>query len=256
MGDTRRLKRGIYLLPTAFTVGNLFCGFSSIAHASLGNIEHAAVLIVIAAVLDGLDGRIARLTGTTSEFGVQFDSMADIVSFGLAPAMLCFHWGVAGRMGWAVAFLYVVSAAMRLARFNLQKTVSDRKYFAGLASPMAACALASVVFAFPSPGLSSLQEILMAGLIALIALLMVSTLRYRSFKEVDLRNRRSYIYALPLAAVLVGVVTNPKASLLAMFSVYLVSAPAYWLWQVIVRGKLRPDPSSPVSELADDAPLR
>jgi len=133
MAPSRELRRGIYLLPTTFTVANLFCGYASIVLASRGDIAQAAVLIVIAGVLDGLDGRIARVTGTTSEFGLQFDSLADIVSFGVAPAILAYHWALQpfGRLGWLVAFIFVVCAAMRLARFNIQTSRGDKRFFAG-----------------------------------------------------------------------------------------------------------------------------
>ena len=125
----RRFRRGVYLLPTLFTVGNLFCGFSSVLYASLGKLETAAILIVIAGVLDALDGRIARLTGTTSDFGLEFDSLADLVSFGVAPSYLAFHWALLplGRLGWLAALIFVVCAAMRLARFNLRTTAGSKK---------------------------------------------------------------------------------------------------------------------------------
>ena len=144
MPRSRHLRRGIYLLPTLFTVGNLFFGYSSVVQSSAGRLELAALSIVLAAVLDGLDGRIARLTGTTSAFGIEFDSLADIVSFGIAPALLAYHWALGpGRVGWALTFLYVVSAATRLARYNIQPPSMDKRYFVGLPSPMAGCGRSS-----------------------------------------------------------------------------------------------------------------
>jgi CDP-diacylglycerol--serine O-phosphatidyltransferase len=227
MAKSPHFRRGIYLLPTLFTVGNMFCGYSSIVHSSIGKLEMAAVLIVIAGILDGLDGRIARLTGTTSEFGIQFDSLADIVSFGLAPALLAFHWGLpANRIGWSLAFLYVVCAAMRLARYNIQKPAADKRYFVGLPSPMAGGVLACLVF------------------------------RYRSFHEVDLGNRRSYIYVLPIAAIVVAVVLSPRYVLLVCCTVYLVSSPLLYRYALRAAVSVLPDDSGATSEVVDEPALR
>jgi len=147
----RRSRRGVALLPSLFTLGNLFCGYACVIYAMRGEFETAAPFIGIAVVLDMLDGRIARLTGTASEFGVQFDSMADIISFGMAPAVLTFAWGLStlGRLGWAAAFLFVTAAALRLARFNIQAASADKRYFVGMPSPAAAGILASTVYAYP-----------------------------------------------------------------------------------------------------------
>jgi CDP-diacylglycerol--serine O-phosphatidyltransferase len=231
MPKSRRLRRGIYLLPTLFTVGNLFCGYSSIVQSSAGRLESAALLILLAAILDGLDGRIARLTGTTSEFGIEFDSLADIVSFGIAPALLAYHWGLGpGRIGWSLAFLYVVCAAMRLARYNIgTAATADKRYFVGLPSPMAGSVLACIVFAFPTPPEARWLSAMLAGLVFSVAILMVSRLRYRSFREIDLRNRRSYIYVLPIALILVAVALHPKYVMLALCTAYLVSSPILFL---------------------------
>lgn len=241
MRERRRLRRGIYLLPTCFTVGNLFCGFFSLVEASRGQFELAAILIVVASILDGLDGRIARLTGTTSEFGVEFDSMADVVSFGVAPAFLAYRWALVPfhRFGWLIAFLYVVCAATRLARFNIQHAASDKRFFVGLPSP-AAGVLASVAFAFPDPPEFGFVSAALAVLVMIVAFLMVSRLRYRSFKDFDLRNRRSYIAVLPIAAALVAVLTHPKGAILTMATGYLVSGPIAYLWGVVQRLRGRP----------------
>jgi len=235
-------RRGIYLLPTTFTVGNIFCGFASVVMASRGEIVPASVLIILAAILDGLDGRIARLTGTTSEFGVQFDSLADIVSFGVAPAFLMFSWALnpLERLGWVVAFLFVLCAAMRLARFNIQQPAQEKRFFAGLPSPMAASALAAAAFAFPEPPRAGLTSLLLAILVATVALLMIGRFRYRSFKDLDLRNRRSYIYVLPVAAAMVAVVIHPRYSLLLLTGLYLISAPAGYLWGLLRRLRQQP----------------
>ena len=236
MSGRHRLRRGIYLLPTLFTVGNLFCGYSSILLAARGEFSRAALLIIIAGVLDGLDGRLARLTGSTSEFGVEFDSLADIVSFGVAPAVLAYHWTLApfGRLGWLIAFIFVVCAAMRLARFNIRAVRTDKRHFAGLPSPAAAGALACVIFAFPdtNPVGPAWIEVGQVLLVATLALLMISRIRYRSFKELDLRNRRSYVYVLPLAAMVAAIAIHPKLSLLTFAAIYLVSGPASYVWSV------------------------
>src|SRR5580765_6875978 len=148
----RRLRRGVYLLPSLFTMGNMFCGYICIVYAMRGDYESAAPFIGFAFVLDMLDGRIARLTGTSSAFGVEFDSLADVISFGLAPALLSFQWGLSplGRLGWAAGFLFVAAAAMRLARFNIQSAAGgDKRYFVGLPSPAAAAIPAATVFAYP-----------------------------------------------------------------------------------------------------------
>lgn len=234
----RHLKRGIYLLPTLFTVGNLFCGYSSVIVASRGEFGRAALLIMIAGVLDGLDGRLARLTGTTSEFGIEFDSLADIVSFGIAPAVLAYHWGLQpfGRFGWLVAFLFVVCAAMRLARFNIRSTRSDKRFFAGLPSPAAAGTLAAVVFSFPQIGRGPAPSTVTAQalLVATLALLMISRFRYHAFKGLDLR-KRSYIYVLPLAVIVAAISIRPELSLLILAAIYLVSGPASYVFGAIRR---------------------
>src|SRR6187399_354899 len=147
-----RLRRGVSLLPSLFTMGNMFCGYACIVYAMRGDFETAAPFIGIAVVLDMLDGRIARLTGTASDFGVELDSLADVISFGVAPAILSFAWGLSslGRLGWAAGFLFVTAAAMRLARFNIQSASGgDKRYFAGLPSPAAAAIPAATVFAYP-----------------------------------------------------------------------------------------------------------
>jgi CDP-diacylglycerol--serine O-phosphatidyltransferase len=223
----RRLRRGVFLLPSLFTIGNMFCGYACIVYAMRGEFESAAPYIGIAIVLDMLDGRIARLTGTASEFGVEFDSLADVISFGVAPAVLVFSWGLAplGRLGWAAGFLYVTAAAMRLARFNIQSAAGgDKRYFVGLPSPAAAGVPAATVFAYPA-GLTAFGSALPALAIVLVpAILMVSTIRFRSFKTIDLRTRRPYTVLLLIAAGLVLIITHPQIVLLVMAYTYLTSA--------------------------------
>jgi CDP-diacylglycerol--serine O-phosphatidyltransferase len=220
----RGIRRGVSLLPSLFTLANLFCGWSCVVYAMRGDLMMAAPFIGVAMVLDMLDGRIARMTGTASEFGVQLDSLADMISFGMAPAVLAYAWGLAplGRLGWAAGFLFVTGAALRLARFNIQKN-TDKRYFVGLASPAAAAIVASTVFYYPE-GLHSRPEALLGVILVVVpALLMVSTIRFRSFKTIDLRERRRYQILIALAALLALIVTFPHEVLLAMAYGYLAS---------------------------------
>ena len=187
--------------------------------------------------------------------------MADIVSFGIAPAMLAFHWGLGpGRIGWSLAFLFVVSAAMRLARFNIQTPAADKRFFVGLPAPMAGCVLASLVFTFPALPSSRWMAMVLAGLVLCLAVSMVSRVRYRSFRELDLRNRRSYIFVLPIAAILVAVVMRPKIVLPVLCIAYLVSGPVLYLRdRRTLRSASRADPegrSSAGTEVADESALR
>jgi len=260
MAGRRKLRRGIYLLPTSLTTGNLCCGFFSLIEASRGHFELAALLIVAAGVLDGLDGRIARLTGTTSEFGVEFDSMADISSFGIAPAFLAYEWALEPfhRVGWLIAFLFVACAATRLARFNIQHATSDKRFFAGLPSPAAAGAVASVAIAFPEPPVQLGYSVLIGVLVASAALLMVSHVRYRSFKGFDLRSPRSYLSVIAIVLVLVAVLIHPR-SLMVIAGVYLLWGPAGWVagWLSRGRGSAHEDPTAaPGEEVVDGAPNR
>jgi CDP-diacylglycerol---serine O-phosphatidyltransferase len=264
MPGSRHFRRGFYLMPTLFTLGNMFCGFSSVVQTSLGGLELAAALIIIAAVLDGMDGRIARLTGTTSAFGLEFDSLADIVSFGMAPAMLAHRWaleaiGPGGRIGWALAFLYLVCAATRLARYNIQSASGDKRHFVGLPSPMGGSMLASVVYAFPERPDTRWVEVTAAIGVVAIAVLMVSRFRYRSFREIDLRSRRSYRWILPIAALLVAVVVHPASALLSLAAIYLASAPIAYAWNRL-SGRGTPAGPSPESrhaaEVVDEPALR
>jgi CDP-diacylglycerol---serine O-phosphatidyltransferase len=226
-GDQRRpgLRRGVSLLPSLFTVGNMFCGYACVAHAMRGELETAAPFIGIAIVLDMLDGRIARLTGTTSAFGREFDSLADVVSFGMAPALLVFRWGLEplGRLGWAVGFVFVSAGAIRLARFNIQAN-SDKRYFVGMPIPAAAAVPASTVYLYPY-GLHDYMSALPALALMLVpALLMVSTIRFRSFKTIDLEARRSYKVPLAVAIAFFAIATYPRPALVVLAYSYLMSA--------------------------------
>ena len=199
--ERRRFRRGVFLLPSLFTMGSMFCGYACIVYAMRGEFVTAAPFIGFAIVIDMLDGRIARMTGTTSDFGVEFDSLADIISFGVAPAILAFAWGLQplGRLGWAAGFLFVAAAAVRLARFNIQAGSHDKRYFVGMPSPAAAGIPAATVFAYPLGFETYVEALPVLAMVIVPALLMVSTVRFRSFKNLDLQTRRKYPVLLLLA---------------------------------------------------------
>jgi CDP-diacylglycerol---serine O-phosphatidyltransferase len=223
--DRRGIRRGASLLPSLFTLANLFCGWSCIVYAMHGNLAVAAPFIGMAMVMDMLDGRIARMTGTSSEFGVQLDSLADVISFGMAPAVLTFAWGLSslGRLGWAAAFLFVTGAALRLARFNIQTASADKRFFVGLPSPAAAGVLAATVYAYPNGLTNPRWSIPAIALVVVPALLMVSSIRYRSFKTFDLQSRRPFRILLFFALLITAVVTHPQIVLVMLAHTYLVS---------------------------------
>lgn len=221
----RRFRRGVYLLPSLFTIGNMFCGYACVAYAMRGELETAAPFIGIAVVLDMLDGRIARLTGTSSAFGREFDSLADVVSFGMAPALLVFRWGLEplGRLGWAAGFVFVSAGAIRLARFNIQ-TDTDKRYFVGLPIPAAAAVPASTVYLYPFGLHDSFSALPALALMLVPAVLMISTIRFRSFKTFDLQARRSYKILLVVATAFLTIATHPRWTLVAIAYGYLASA--------------------------------
>jgi len=238
---TRRLRRGVYLLPSMFTMANMFCGYACIVHSMRGELSTAALFIGFAFVLDMLDGRIARLTGTTSAFGVEFDSLADVVSFGVAPAILSFQWGLQplGRIGWAAGFLFVAAAAVRLARFNIQSGSQDKRYFVGMPSPAAACIPAATVFAYPSGFQTATHSVPVLAMVIVPALLMVSTIRFRSFKTFDLQTRRSSAVLVLVALGLALLAAEPHLLLVAMAYTYLASGFIGFAWTRLHR---RPTP--------------
>ena len=239
-GHPRR-PRGIYLLPNLFTTGGLFGGFFAIIAASQGRFEAACVAIFIAAILDGIDGRVARLTNTQSEFGVQYDSLADLVSFGMAPALVMYYWALSalkidgitpGKIGWLTAFLYAACAALRLARFNSQVAQVDKRWFIGLASPAAAGLMASLVWTCTDLGLSGIAlRYVAVGVTVAAALLMVSRIRYNSFKGArgPKGERVPFFIIVVAVAVLIALVLDPPKVLLAATAAYALSGPIAWL---------------------------
>jgi len=239
------MRRGVYLLPSMFTVANLFCGYGCVVYATQQDFDTAAILIGIAMVLDTLDGFVARLTKTTSEFGVQLDSLADVVSFGLAPAILAFTWGLwpLRRLGWAAGFIYLTAAAMRLARFNIQTSaIADKRYFVGMPSPPAAGVPAATVFAFPSGLTGPWEAAAVLAMVIVPALLMVSTIRFRSFKTIDLQSRRSSPALLLIALGLAALAARPEEVLLVAAYAYLASAFVGLAWTRLRRTKATPAP--------------
>lgn len=225
--------RGVYFLPNLFTTGALFAGFYAIISAMHGNFDSAAIAIFVAMALDGLDGRVARLTNTSSAFGEQYDSLSDMVSFGLAPSLVMFSWALSdlGKLGWAAAFVFAVCAALRLARFNTQIGVVDKKYFVGLASPPSAAILASIVWTGHSGDVSVSVAVASALITTIAGLLMVSNVRYYSFKDIDFRGRVPFVVMLMVVGVFVVVSINPPVVLLCMSVTYGLSGPVIWLWR-------------------------
>lgn len=229
----KEMKKGIYLLPNLFTTGALFSGFYAIVSAMHGSFQEAAIAICVAMILDIVDGRVARLTNAQSAFGAEYDSLSDMVSFGLAPALVMFQWSLheLGKLGWAIAFVYVACAAVRLARFNTQK-VADKRFFTGLASPAAATLLACTVWLNHDLGwLGEELPWLMTGIAAVLTLmsglLMVSNVRYQSFKGVDLRARVPLIVLILFIVVFAIILINPPSVLLLMLIIYALSGPLF-----------------------------
>jgi CDP-diacylglycerol--serine O-phosphatidyltransferase len=223
------LRRGIYLLPSLFTVGNMLCGFASVLHALHNRLEIAGWLILLAGVLDGLDGRIARLTRSTSEFGKEYDSLADVVSFGIAPAFLAYQWALegVGRWGWAAAFLFLVAGSVRLARFNVKASHADRRFFVGLPIPGGAGALTLMVLVGLDLDVAVTRAVAIAAslFVFVVAVLMVSTIPYRSFKDFNLRQRWPAT-AFFLFAVIVAVLAfSPLPAMAFLLGAYLLGGP-------------------------------
>lgn len=240
--EGRRVRhRGIYLLPNLFTTANLFAGFYSIINAVNGNFYVAAATVFVAMVLDSLDGRVARLTNTQSAFGAEYDSLSDMVAFGLAPAVLAYQWALSGlgNVGLTVAFIFAACAALRLARFNTQIGKVDKRWFIGLASPAAAGVVAGsvwAVWALDEPGilgrdLPFLVVMLFAVLVALAGLLMVSNIKYYSFKDLDLKGRVPFVAILVVVLVFAVVFSDPPRILLLIFLAYAISGPVQFLLQ-------------------------
>ena len=231
--------KGVYLLPNLFTTANLFAGFYSIMCSVSGNFNVAAAVIFVAMVLDGLDGRVARMTNTQSAFGAEYDSLSDMVAFGLAPAILAYQWALIemGNVGLTISFIYVACAALRLARFNTQIDVVDKRWFIGLASPAAAGVVAGMVWAvwtisdsgIAGEDLPFAVTMLFAVLVAVSGLLMVSNIKYYSFKDLDLKGRVPFVAILVVVLVFAVVLSDPPRILLMIFIVYAASGPVQYI---------------------------
>jgi len=253
------LQRGVAILPSLFTLANMLAGYYAIIAAVKGDFDLAVTMVVIAGILDSLDGRIARMTGTTSEFGKELDSLSDFLSFGIAPALILYHWGFGelGRWGWLLAFLLPVGGALRLARFNIQSKSGDKRFFVGLPIPAAAAAAVLPLYYMPDA-----QEELTLWLkrasvlyVVTLAFLMVSQIKYRSFKDLDVKERRPYQMVFILAILLVLVLMNHRAVLLAMALVYASSGPLGWVWDRLTGGHAAAVPEEPAAPKApDEAP--
>lgn len=225
-------RKGMYIIPSLFTVSNIFCGFYSVTCSIRGVYEIAGALIGFAMILDTLDGRIARMTHTTSAFGVQLDSLADAITFGVAPGVLCFQWAFSDfdeqfvhRAGWLVCFLFLICAAARLARFNVQTTGNpDKRYFIGMPTPAAAGVVASTVFAFPAGFDGNIITAIAALLVMfLLSFLMVSQVKYRTFKDMNLKQPHSWRVVVIIALIIFGIALIPQMTLITMATLYGLS---------------------------------
>ncbi len=229
-------RRGIYLLPNLLTLGALFAGFYAIIAGMGGNFNEAGWAILIASVLDGLDGRVARMTNTQSAFGAQFDSLSDMVSFGVAPALIIFSWALSslGEAGWAASFIYISCAALRLARFNVQLGTVDKRFFVGLQSPVAAGLVTFVPWVGYKYGIEITSAVAFgtAVLTAFTGILMISNYRYFSFKEIHFKGTVPYVVFLMAVVLLVVIAQNPHEVLLTMCVIYAASGPAIWLYRM------------------------
>ncbi|MCU7800017.1 MAG: CDP-diacylglycerol--serine O-phosphatidyltransferase [gamma proteobacterium symbiont of Lucinoma myriamae] len=234
-------RRGIYLLPNLLTTGALFAGFYAVIAAMNGQFESAALAIFIAMILDGLDGRVARMTNTQSDFGAEYDSLSDMISFGIAPALIMYTWSLSslGKIGWIASFIYVVGAALRLARFNTQLGNGDKRYFQGLASPAAAGFIVGFVWLCAENKISgnSLSYLVLLFTVG-AGLLMVSNVKYRSFKDLDLKNKVPFVGMLIMVLIFITIVYQPPFVLFSIFALYTFSG----LFGYLIR-KLRKKPT-------------
>jgi CDP-diacylglycerol--serine O-phosphatidyltransferase len=229
---TQKQRRGIYLLPNLFTTAALFGGFFAILAAMNGRFEHAALAIFVSMILDGLDGRVARMTNTQSNFGAEYDSLSDMVSFGLAPSLVVYQWALTdiGKAGWLAAFVYTAGTALRLARFNTQIGIADKRYFQGLPSPSAAAIMAGMVWVAVDNDIAGNDVSYIAAFVSVLTgLLMVSNIRFHSFKEVDFRNKVPFFVMVIVMLGFALVLLQPPLVLFLVFLGYAISGPAFTL---------------------------
>jgi len=221
-------RKGIYLLPNLLTTAGLFSGFYAVVMSMNNHFESAAIAIFVAMIFDGLDGRVARMTNTQSDFGAEYDSMADMVSFGMAPALVAYNFGLSelGKIGWLAAFVYVACAALRLARFNTQVGIADNRFFQGLASPAAAALVAGLVWVGVDYDIDGNEYGIVVALVTGISgLLMVSNFKYNSFKTIDLHGKVPFVAILVIMLVFIVVATAPSLVLFIVFSLYAFAGP-------------------------------
>ena len=236
------LRKGVYILPNLFTTGSLFAGFYGVVSSMNGRYEVAAWFILVSSIFDALDGKVARLTGTTSRFGVEYDSLADLVSFGVAPGILMYSWALRpfGKLGWLAAFLYVVCGALRLARFNVQVTTVESKRFVGLPIPAAASMVAACVLLFYHLGGSgTIKKASILLLIYILAFLMVSNFRYYSFKDPELVKRQPFGFLVLAIFLIMVVVAQPEIMFFLIFFCYMASGPLGYVLRLLRKRRRR-----------------
>jgi CDP-diacylglycerol--serine O-phosphatidyltransferase len=240
-------RRGVYILPNLFTTGTLFAGFYAIVAAIDGNFSRAGIAVFVAMIFDGLDGRVARWTNTQSDFGKEYDSLSDMVAFGLAPGIVVYQWGVEriaeygriwGRLGWLAAFFYTVAAGLRLARFNARHATVDKRYFEGLPSPSAAATVAGFIWLVSDTDFAGWPGLVLAFAITMIiGALMVSSFPYWSGKDMNLRGRVPWAYAAVIPLIYVVISASPPQTLFLLFGSYALSGPFYWAYRRLRRRK-------------------
>lgn len=251
----RRLAMYIYVLPNLMTTAGLFSGFFSIIHSIKGDFKTASIAIVVAAIFDMLDGRLARLTRATSKFGAEYDSLCDLVSFGLAPGILLYLWALNpfGRLGWVACFLMVACGALRLARFNVQANVVEKNYFQGLPIPMSAGIVASAYLAFDDLQWEALGNRGLLAMTILLAIVMVSNFRYRSFKDLDLKERLPFRYLILGVLVLVVVALRPEVMLFVLFMTYAVLGAVFGMMKLGKKARnFRPNAYAPSPAIEEE----
>lgn len=251
----RRLRRGVFLLPSLLTTGNLFAGYYSMVASLHGEYRAAAIAIGAAFVIDGLDGRIARLTNSQSDFGEVYDSLADVIAFGAAPAALALSWGLwdLGRVGWLTSFFFLVCVSLRLGRYGT-KGDGDLRFFVGLPCPAAAGLVAATAFYWPARIESLPMARTLLACLLVVSLLMVSKLRYRSFKDFDLRSPQPRVVIVLLASMIVLIVLDPENVLLLMAMTYALSGAVGRAFSRVARWRAPKDPRHPATQSSEPGP--
>jgi CDP-diacylglycerol--serine O-phosphatidyltransferase len=237
------MRKGIYILPNLFTSGSLFCGFFALLRTLQEDFFTAAIFILASALLDGVDGKIARYTNTTSRFGIEYDSLADVISFCVAPGVLVFAWALEpfGRLGWLASFLFVVCGALRLARFNIQVNTVESRFFSGLPTPAAACVIATGILVFyelGDTGVSKHLTVLISTYV--LAFLMVSTIKYYGFKDIELFRRKPFYWLVMAILLIIVVAYAPEYTLFGLFFLYVLSGPFLTLYLLRRRRNSKP----------------